>query len=192
MQYANLGDGFGIRSQGNYGGGNGALRWNYGNADFGTCKESVDGGNHFRWFLQNGSDAFTGAIFLAASMEEPASLGHMIQTNGYNTGRDYLVGNATMHPTTDYKGFVYHTEVEWIPAGVLLNATSDGINHPEVALPGQPVQDGRVALLTVTLLSEPGTTSNAATTTATLARRESLLFGVALALLIPSATLLLF
>lgn len=32
---------------------------------------------------------------------------------------------------------------------MLLNATSEGVNHPSVALPGQPTQDGRVALLTV-------------------------------------------
>lgn len=161
-QYANLGDGFGIREQGNYGGGNGVLRWNYGDTTFGTCKESIEGDNHFRWFLQNGSDAFTGAIFIAASMEESAALGHMIQRNGYNRGRDYLVGNATQNPTTSWKGFVYSTTVEWIPAGVLLNATSKGINHPEVALPGQPVQDGRVALLTVTLLEEPASSNTAA------------------------------
>lgn len=154
-QYANLGDGFGIRSQGNYGGGNGVLRWNYGDPTFGTCKESIEGDNHFRWFLQNGTDAFTGAIFIAASMEESASLGHMIQTNGYNRGRDYLVGNATMNATTSYMGYTWRTTAEYVPAGVLLNATSENINHPEVALPGQPVQDGRVAVLTVTQLEAP-------------------------------------
>ncbi|EST08163.1 hypothetical protein PSEUBRA_002248 [Kalmanozyma brasiliensis GHG001] len=154
-QYANLGDGYGIREQGNYDGGNGVLRWNYGDPTFGTCKESIEGDNHFRWFLQNGTSAFSGAIFIAASMEESAALGHMIQTDGYNRGRDYIVGNATRNATTSYQGFVWKTEVEWIEAGVLLNATSEGINHPQIALPGQPVQDGRVALLTVTQLEEP-------------------------------------
>lgn len=163
-QYANLGDGFGFRSQGNYGGGNGVLRWNYGDPSFGTCKESIEGDNHFRWFLQNGSSAFTGAIFIAASMEESAALGHMIQLNGYNIGRDNLVGNATKNATTSYRGYRWKTTVEWIPAGVLLNATSENINHPEVALPGQPVQDGRVALLTVTQLETPA--SNRAASTA--------------------------
>ncbi|KIS66952.1 uncharacterized protein UMAG_05733 [Mycosarcoma maydis] len=163
-QYANLGDGFGVREQGNYDGGNGVLRWNYGDTTFGTCKESIQGDNHFRWFIQNGSSAFTGAIFIAASMEESAALGHKIQRDGYNRGRDYLVGNATINQTTSYKGFVWSTKLDWIPAGVLLNATSDGINHPDVALPGQPVQDGRVALLTVTQLQEPTnlTSQNAA------------------------------
>ena len=161
-QYANLGDGFGIREQGNYDGGNGVLRWNYGDPTFGTCKESIEGDNHFRWFLQNGTSAFSGAIFIAASMEESAAMGHMIQTDGYNRGRDYLAGNATKNATTSYKGFVWSTKVEYIPAGVLLNATSEGINHPQIALPGQPVQDGRVALLTVTLLEEPTNSTTSA------------------------------
>lgn len=171
-QYANLGDGFGIREQGNYDGGNGVLRWNYGDPTFGTCKESIEGDNHFRWFLQNGSSAFSGAIFIAASMEESAARGHMIQTDGYNRGRDYIVGNATRNATTSYKGFVWKTEVEWIEAGVLLNATSEGINHPQIALPGQPVQDGRVALLTVTQLEEPTNATSQAASSAS-ARQSS-------------------
>ncbi|KAN0064314.1 hypothetical protein ACQY0O_002505 [Thecaphora frezii] len=31
---------------------------------------------------------------------------------------------------------------EYVAGGVLLSAISDGINHPDVALPSQPVQDG--------------------------------------------------
>ncbi|SJX65241.1 uncharacterized protein SRS1_16066 [Sporisorium reilianum f. sp. reilianum] len=169
-QYANLGDGFGIREQGNYGGGNGVLRWNYGDPTFGACKESIEGDNHFRWFLQNGTSAFSGAIFIAASMEESAALGHMIQRDGYNRGRDYLVGNATRNATTSYKGYVWSTKLEWIPAGVLLNATSQGINHPQIALPGQPVQDGRVALLTVTQLQQPSNSSSQSSAASRLRR----------------------
>ncbi|ETS61430.1 hypothetical protein PaG_04462 [Moesziomyces aphidis] len=165
-QYANLGDGFGLRSQGNYGGGNGVLRWNYGDTTFGTCKESIEGDNHLRWFLQNGTEAFSGAVFLAVSMEESAALGHKIQLDGYNRGRDYLVGNATRNATTSWGGYTWETRVEWIEAGVLLNATSEGVNHPDVALPGQPVQDGRVALLTVKQMQQPSTraASGASTT----------------------------
>lgn len=59
------------------------------------------------------------------------------------------VGNATLSNGTEWQGNVYNTTVEWVEAGVLLNATSDGINHPSVALEGQPSQDGRVAVLTV-------------------------------------------
>lgn len=142
------------------------LRWNYGDTTFGTCKESIEGDNHFRWFLQNGTSAFTGAIFIAASMEESAALGHKIQLNGYNRGRDYLVNNATMNATTSWQGYVYRTTATYIDAGILLNATSQNINHPDVALPGQPVQDGRVALLTVIKVSDPTTQSAAATNSA--------------------------
>jgi hypothetical protein len=30
------------------------LRWDYGDAQLGTCKESIQGGNHFRYWIQNG------------------------------------------------------------------------------------------------------------------------------------------
>jgi hypothetical protein len=50
-------------------------------------------------------------------------------------------------------GNVYKSTVEYLPAGVLLNATSDGVNHPDSALAGQPVQDGRVAVLTIRQLN---------------------------------------
>ncbi|SPO41107.1 uncharacterized protein PSFLO_06589 [Pseudozyma flocculosa] len=155
-QWANLGDGFGDRIQGNGNGDNGVLRWNYGDTSIGTCRESVEGDNHFRWYLQNGTDGFSGAIFLAISMEESAALGHKVQLDGYNRGRDYLARNATSNETTSYGGYVFRTTVEYVDAGVLLNATSDKINHPDVALPGQPVQDGRVAVLTVRQLSNGG------------------------------------
>jgi hypothetical protein len=71
------------------------------------------------------------------------------------------VGNATLSNGTQWEGNVYQTTVEWIEAGVLLNATSDGINHPSVALPGQPTQDGRVALLTVRQLKSANATNAA-------------------------------
>jgi len=168
-QLANLGDGRGNVTQGNDGSGdNGVLRWNYGDAYLGTCKESIIGGNHFRWYPQ----AKSGAYFLAASNELPAQLGHMVALNGYNTGRDELVANATNPNGTEWAGYRFNATVDWIPAGVLLNATSEGINHPSVALPGQPSQDGRVALLTITELATPDTKSAGATT---LARFSSLL-----------------
>ncbi|KAK0526299.1 hypothetical protein OC835_005332 [Tilletia horrida] len=160
-QLANLGDGKGNVTQGNDGSGdNGVLRWNYGDPYLGTCKESVIGGNHFRWWPQ----AKTGAYFIAASVELSAKLGHMISLNGYNLGRDELVGNATNPNGTYWAGYRFNTTVEWIPAGVLLNATSEGINHPDVALPGQPSQDGRVALLTITQLASPDSSAPMAAT----------------------------
>lgn len=65
------------------------------------------------------------------------------------------MGNATLSNGTQWQGNVYKTTVDYIPAGVLLNATTDGINHPTIALPGQPAQDGRVAVLTVKQLASP-------------------------------------
>jgi len=33
------------------------IRWNYGDAQLGACKETIQGGNHFRYWVQNGPDA---------------------------------------------------------------------------------------------------------------------------------------
>lgn len=84
VQMANLGAG--NETQGTDNGDNGVLRWNYYMPYIGTCKETFEGGNHFRWFLQRS----TGAFFLAASVELDLSTSHMIATNGYNDGRDQL------------------------------------------------------------------------------------------------------
>lgn len=47
------------------------IRWDYGDATLGTCQETVEGGNHFRYWIQNGPSADSGAIFMAASYEMP-------------------------------------------------------------------------------------------------------------------------
>ena len=65
----------------------GLLRWDYGDPNFGTCKESVNGGNHFRYWVQNGTDENSGAYFLAASYEKSAKENHDIVVNGYNIAR---------------------------------------------------------------------------------------------------------
>ena len=31
------------------------MRWNYGDPELGTCKETIQGGNHFRYWAQNGN-----------------------------------------------------------------------------------------------------------------------------------------
>lgn len=54
---------------------------------FGTCIESLRGGNHIRVWQQMG----TGAWFFAASKEEDVSKHHMIIPDGYNIGRDWVV-----------------------------------------------------------------------------------------------------
>lgn len=47
----------------------GLLRWDYGNPSLGTCTETIEGGDHARWWVQNGSLADSGAIFMALSYE---------------------------------------------------------------------------------------------------------------------------
>lgn len=43
----------------------GVIRWDYGGGFVGTCLETLEGGNHFRYWQQSGSDADSGAWFLA-------------------------------------------------------------------------------------------------------------------------------
>ena len=47
------------------------IRWTYGNVELGTCQETLEGGNHFRYWIQNGPNANSGAIFMAVSYEMP-------------------------------------------------------------------------------------------------------------------------
>ncbi|TRM64836.1 hypothetical protein BD626DRAFT_429258 [Schizophyllum amplum] len=166
VQRANLGDGNDYANQ------TSLLRWDYGDANFGTCKESVNGGNHFRYWVQNGTDQNSGAYFIAASYEKSAKDSHDIVTNGYNIARDEIVGNitgsaidsssvsdsSTYSGSTSYNGYTWETSVEYKSG--LLTATSDGINHYQsVPEDGQPAIDGLVAVLTVRI-TQRGTDSD--------------------------------
>ncbi|KAH9057400.1 hypothetical protein EDB87DRAFT_1107538 [Lactarius vividus] len=168
-QAANLGDGHGYLNE------TAVMRWDYGDPTLGTCKETVQGGNHFRYWTQTGSEANSGAVFMAVSYELPEALSHDIVFNGYNLARDWLVGNATAQsnlvPTanltntttfsgqTTYGGYVYQNSVEYV-SGFLTNG-SDGINHYlSVGANGTNAVDGLVALLTVKILSSPPNSSH--------------------------------
>ncbi|BGP42077.1 hypothetical protein JCM10450v2_006163 [Rhodotorula kratochvilovae] len=105
----------------------------------GSCLESVTGGNHFRAYKQNGTDANSGAWFLAVSKEVDWRGNHKIARNGYNAGRDLLV--ATAAKGTRYLGRSWEAQVEWVEG--LLEPGNRGIAHGIS-------QDGRVAVLTVT------------------------------------------
>ncbi|KAG1866714.1 hypothetical protein F4604DRAFT_1905013 [Suillus subluteus] len=105
------------------------LRQDYGNTGGGTCLESLIGGNHFRIFVQNGTAAESGALFLAVSQEEPISEHHDIVPDGYDIGR-----------------VKYNTTAQNITG--LLAAGADGINHGSLS---GIAQDGIVTLLTVTI-----------------------------------------
>ncbi|KAI0319189.1 hypothetical protein OF83DRAFT_1055467 [Amylostereum chailletii] len=131
-QQANLGDGNGAKNQ------TIELRQDFGNADVGTCLESLVGGNHFRVFQQNGPSADSNAMFLAVSQEEVTW--HTISPDGYNIGRDALVSAAI--GTTSFDGVTYSTTAQNITG--LMAAGSTGVNH------GIAV-DGIVTLLTVTI-----------------------------------------
>jgi hypothetical protein len=163
-QEANLGDGHGYLNE------TAVIRLDYGNPTLGTCEETVEGGNHFRYWTQTGSEADSGAVFMAVSYELPETLDHDIIYNGYNLARDWLIGNATAQssviPTanltnattfsgqTSYGGYVYQNSVTYA-SGYLTNG-SDGINHYlSVGANGTNAVDGLVAMLTVKILTSP-------------------------------------
>jgi len=109
---------------------------------FGTCWESLVGGNHFRAWKQNGTLADSGAWFLAASKEKYLGEHHIIDYDGYNIGRDLIVQRAVAG--SRYKDMWWKAEVEWVEG--LLEPGADGVNHGIE-------QDGRVAVLTVQRLA---------------------------------------
>ncbi|KZV73206.1 hypothetical protein PENSPDRAFT_551212, partial [Peniophora sp. CONT] len=171
-----LGQHEGSHQQANLGDGNGALnesaviRYDYGDPVLGTCKESIQGGNHFRYWIQNGDKANTGAVFMATSYENPATDNHSVIKNGYNLGRDWLVGNATKQssviPTlnvtnqtsfsgqTTMNGYVYQTSVQYT-SGLLANSSNQVNHRDDVAVDGLPAVDGLVALMEVRILQKP-------------------------------------
>ncbi|KAK7690122.1 hypothetical protein QCA50_006771 [Cerrena zonata] len=167
-QGANLGDGHGYKNE------TAVIRWNYGDPQLGSCKETIEGGSHFRYWVQDGKDADSGAIFIAASYELPIAQHHDIVPNGYNLGRDWMIGNATgqseLIPTLDltntstysgqttFNNYTYQTDVTYV-AGLLANS-SDGVNHYlSVAVDGRPAVDGLVAVMQVKIISRPASSA---------------------------------
>jgi hypothetical protein len=134
-QSANLGDGNGWVNQ------TIELRQDYGSSEIGTCLETLIGGNHMRVFIQNGTEANSGALFLAVSQEEDLEEGHDIIPDGYNIGRDKLA--ALANGTTHHDGVTYSTTVRNMTG--LLAAGSIGVNHGIAT-------DGITTLLTVTII----------------------------------------
>lgn len=131
-QSANLGDGHGWVNQ------TIELREDYGNEELGTCLESIIGGNHFRVYRQDGPSAMSGALFLAVSREQDVEENHTIVPDGYNIGRDQLVGHAI--GKHDFDGVHYKTVAKNITG--LLPPGSVGVNHGIAT-------DGLTTLLTV-------------------------------------------
>ena len=103
---------------------------------------------------------------MALSYEKPLAEQHDIIDNGYNLGRDWLVGNATGNisiPTsnltnsstysgsTSANGYTYQTDVQYVSG--LLGNTSEGINHFQSFTTN--AVDGLVAVLTVHITQAP-------------------------------------
>ncbi|SCV72265.1 BQ2448_4959 [Microbotryum intermedium] len=138
-QQANLGDGNGFLEQINL------LRYNYHDLTLGTLNETLYGGSHLRYWRQSGCFAASGAWFIAASVEESLEKHHDIVPNGYDLGRDELVGNATMtngtmSPVTKTVFLATSQSVQYLPVN-----SSRGINH-------RIKTDGNVSIVTVKVM----------------------------------------
>ncbi|GAA5824574.1 hypothetical protein JCM5353_007248 [Sporobolomyces roseus] len=144
LQAAHLGDGNELVNQTTI------LRYNYDDPVFGTCSESLQGGNHFRAFRQNGTTANSGAWFLAVSKEHNLYKDHMIIPNGYDLGRDEVVEiatnpNGTVSPVSKA---CYETSVIAVKGAEYFgDLKAEGINH-SIGI------DGRIAVLTVRVVKE--------------------------------------
>jgi len=167
-QGANLGDGHGYLNE------TAVIRWNYGDPQLGSCKETVEGGGHFRFWVQDGPDANSGAVFMAVSYEKPIAEQHDIVVNGYNLGRDWMIGNITQQqiPTlnltntsaytgvTSWANYTYQTNISYVSG--LLSNTSDGVNHfASVGINGMNAIDGLVAVMHVSIIGRPAASSGA-------------------------------
>jgi len=161
-QEADLGDGHGFVNE------TAEFRWNYGDPELGACKETVEGGDHFRYWMQNGPQGNSGAIFMAVSYELPLVDEHDIVVNGYNLGRDWLIGNITQSAiptqnltngstftgTTSSSNYTYTSQITYF-SGLLQN-TSIGINHNDsVGVNGATSIDGLVAVIDVKITGTP-------------------------------------
>lgn len=101
---------------------------------FGSCLETLTGGNHFRAFRQND----TGAWFLGASVEENIFTHHTLVGDGYDRGRSQLVKSAQAGATRD--------GCWWQPAVVTIDSTfQDGLRD-EILNHGI-TSDGNVAVI---------------------------------------------
>ncbi|TCD70162.1 hypothetical protein EIP91_004632 [Steccherinum ochraceum] len=194
-QAANVGDGQGLLNE------TAVIRWDYGDPELGSCKETIEGGGHFRYWPQIGSQADSGALFLAVSYELPIKLQHDIIPNGYNLGRDWMIGNATNQeiPTltltntstftgqTSWNNYTYQTDVSYTSG--LLSNTSEGINHYlSVGVNGSTAIDGLVAVMTVKIVGRPATSF--AFRAMTLSSPWTLLSVAISSLLLPALSLL--
>ena len=120
----------------------------------------------------------SGAIFIATSYEESEAEDHDIVINGYNLGRDYIIGNitgseiptltlsntSTFSGSTSYGNYTYQTSITYV-SGLLQN-TSVGINHNlTVGVEGVTnAVDGLVALLDVSITARPANSSGSSQT----------------------------
>jgi len=174
-QMIDLGDGNGSKNE------TAVIRYNFGDPSLGTCQETIQGGNHFRYWVQNGPQRNSSAVFMAFSYEYSLQKNHLVVPNGYNLGRDLAVGNvtnqtqsidtfsltntSTFQGQTSFNGYTYSTTVTYVSG--LLGNTSDGVNHAgDVAPEGRYAMDGLVSVFEAHIVGRPTPVNASSTATA--------------------------
>ncbi|KAJ7160191.1 hypothetical protein C8R46DRAFT_1353952 [Mycena filopes] len=137
------------------------LRWGYGDPSLGTREETTKGGNHFRYWRQNGKDANSSAVFMATSYGMPIAQGHRGERRlarrehyAFPIDTDSLTNTSTFSGTVAYARFVYSTSISYV-SGLLAN-TSISVNHDTtVGIDGKNALDRLVAVLDVKITTTP-------------------------------------
>ena len=57
------------------------IRYDYGDPALGTCQESIQGGSHFRYWVQNGPQRNSSAVFMAFSYEDSLQRAFCLRSN---------------------------------------------------------------------------------------------------------------
>ncbi|KAL7280040.1 hypothetical protein ACG7TL_006454 [Trametes sanguinea] len=142
-QTANLGDGKGQVNE------TSELRWDYGDPSLGTCTETIKGGNHFRYWVQDGSKANSDWLVGNATAQQS-----LIPTGNITNGTTYS-------GQTSFGGYTYKTDVIYL-SGILSNS-SQGVNHNVTVGNANTLPvDGYVAVMTISIVSEPQRTTSPA------------------------------
>ncbi|KAG7445563.1 uncharacterized protein BT62DRAFT_969236 [Guyanagaster necrorhizus] len=150
------------------------MQYNYGDPALGSCTESFKRDDHFQYWVQNSSEADSGAIFLAISYKTSSSDQHNIIENRYNLGCNYVLGssNTSKIPTLSLtgstsfsgslssQGYTYKTDIIYV-MGLLPN-TSIGINYNQSVSNDSAVNtaDGLITVFNVSITERPSSASN--------------------------------
>ena len=100
------------------------IRYDYGDPALGTCQETIQGGNHFRYWVQNGSQRNSSAVFMAFSYEHSLQgaflnfIGiYYFQPYFYSLSIEYTDDMSRSHASNFYQRTILSSSMGIILAG---------------------------------------------------------------------------